>query len=154
MAASDVQAVRRPFNSMRTAIFPARFDQLNAIREFVTQAAKDAGMDESNACAVEMAVDEACSNIVEHAYRGKPGGDIECTCDSTDAALTIILRDHGCPFNVSTVPNPDLSSTLEDRKVGGLGVFLIHNLMDEVRYEHMGDAGNVLTMVRKIKSVK
>jgi serine/threonine-protein kinase RsbW len=139
---------------MRTAIFPARFDQLNAIREFVTQAAKDAGMDESNACAVEMAVDEACSNIVEHAYKDRPEGDIECTCDSTDSDLTIILRDHGRPFYVSTVPTPDLSSTLEDRKVGGLGVFLIRKLMDEVHYEHLGEAGNVLTMVRKIKSVK
>ncbi|MEW6093776.1 MAG: ATP-binding protein [Chloroflexota bacterium] len=139
---------------MRTAIFPARFDQLNAIREFVTQAAKDAGMDESNICAVEMAVDEACSNIVEHAYKDRPEGDIECTCDSTDSDLMIILRDHGRPFNVSTVPNPDLLSTLEDRKVGGLGVFLIHNLMDEVRYEHLGEAGNVLTMVRRIKGVK
>lgn len=139
---------------MRTAIFPARFDQLNAIRDFVTQAAGDAGMDESGACAVEMAVDEACSNIVEHAYKGMETGDIECTCDCDDQVLTVILRDHGRSFNVTTVPSPDLSSALEDRKVGGLGVYLMRKLMDEVRYEHLGDSGNVLTLVRRLKSQK
>lgn len=136
---------------MRTAIFPARFDQLDAIREFVNHAAADAGMDESGLCAVEMAVDEACSNIVEHAYYGIEAGDIECTCDHDDQNLTIILRDHGHPFNVSVVPEPDLSNTLADRKVGGLGVFLIHKLMDEVHYEHLGDSGNILTLLRKLK---
>jgi serine/threonine-protein kinase RsbW len=139
---------------MRTAIFPARFDQLNAIRDFVTQAANDASLDESGVCAVEMAVDEACSNIIEHAYKGIQDGDIECTCDSNEAALTVILRDHGQAFDISSVPVPDIASALEDRKIGGLGVFLIRKLMDTVRYERLGEAGNVLTMIRERKSKK
>jgi serine/threonine-protein kinase RsbW len=137
---------------MRTAIFPARFDQLDAIREFVKHASDDAGLDEAGHCAVEMAVDEACSNIVEHAYNGMNEGDIECTCDHNEEALTIILRDHGQPFDIDAVPSPDISNELEDRRVGGLGVFLIREFMDEVRYERLGDSGNILTLVRKIKS--
>ena len=106
-------------------------------------------MDESDTYSVELAVDEACTNIIEHAYRGSHDGEIECTCDARDDDLTIILRDHGRPFDVASVPEPDLKADLEDRKVGGLGVFLIHKLMDDVRFEPLGKSGNVLTMVKR-----
>jgi serine/threonine-protein kinase RsbW len=137
---------------MRTAIFPAHFDQLDAIRQFATQAALDAGMDADGECAVEMAVDEACSNIIEHAYKGVRTGELEITCDSDGEYLTIILRDHGIPFNVLEVSVPDLSAGLEERRVGGLGIYLMRTLMDKVNYEQLGTAGNLLTMVRKLKS--
>jgi serine/threonine-protein kinase RsbW len=137
---------------MRTAIFSARFAELESIRQFVNHAAIDAGMDETGLCAIEMAVDEACSNIIEHAYAGMPAGDIECTCENDEHNLVIVLRDHGQSFDITKVPDPDLSNVLEDRKVGGLGVYLIHQLMDEVRYERMGEAGNILTLVRRLKS--
>lgn len=139
---------------MRTAIFPAKFDQLDSIRQFATQAAADAGMDESSACSVEMAMDEACSNIIEHAYEGMPTGDIECTCDSDGQTLTIIVRDHGQTFDVTAVAQPDISAALEDRPIGGLGVYLMRKLMDEVHYERMGESGNVLTMVKHFKRRK
>ena len=103
-------------------------------------------------CAVEMAVDEACSNIIEHAYEGMETGDIEITCDEDDQDITVILRDHGQPFDITTVPIPDISTSLEDRQVGGLGIFLMRTLMDNVRYERLGNSGNVLTLVRSIKS--
>lgn len=134
---------------MRTAIFPARFDQLDTIRGFAAQAARDAGMQESEINAIELAVDEACSNIVEHAYKGLKNGDIECTCEASDQALTIVLRDHGRPFDSSTVPPPDLEGDARRRRVGGLGIFIMKKLMDEVRFEALGQAGNVLTMVKR-----
>ena len=133
---------------MRTAIFPARFDQLDAIREFAAQAARDAGMDDSATYAVELCMDEACTNVIEHAYEGINGEDIECTCDSDDKNLTIIIRDHGKSFDPSSIALPDLDADLESRPVGGLGVFLIKKLMDEVRFEPLGELGNVLTMIK------
>jgi len=133
---------------MRTAIFTAKFDQLDAIREFAAQAARDAGMDDSATYAVELCIDEACTNIIEHAYEGIDGGEIECTCDKDDKNLTIILHDHGKSFDPSSIPFPDLNADLESRPVGGLGVFLIKKLMDEVRFEPLGEVGNVLTMVK------
>jgi serine/threonine-protein kinase RsbW len=135
---------------MRTAIFSASFDQLDAIREFMNHASKDAGMDEPGRCAVEMATDEACSNIIEHAYQGLSAGEIECVCEYDEQTFTIILRDHGQPFDMSSIPMPDLTNALENRKVGGLGVFLIRELMDEVRYENKGKLGNILTLKKKI----
>jgi serine/threonine-protein kinase RsbW len=137
---------------MRTAIFPANFEQLDAIREFASQAARDAGMDDSETYAVELAMDEACTNIIEHAYQGENRGDIECTCESSDLCLTFIIRDHGKPFDPSTVRKPDLDAAIDDRPVGGLGVFLMKQLMDEVSFESLGEAGNVLTMVKRRKN--
>lgn len=137
---------------MRTAIFPAKFDQLDSIRGFASQAARDAGMDDSDTYAVELAVDEACTNIIEHAYQGENRGDIECTCESNQVCLTLVIRDHGKPFDPSTVTTPDLNASIDNRAIGGLGVFLMKKLMDEVRFEPMGASGNVLTMVKFLKA--
>src|SRR5450759_3085378 len=137
---------------MRTAIFPAKFEQLDAIREFAAQAARDAGMDDSLIYAVELSMDEACTNIIEHAYEGIKGGEIECTCNSDDKNLTIMIRDHGKSFDPSSIALPDLDADLDSRPVGGLGVFLMKKLMDEVRFEPLGESGNVLTMIKHRKT--
>ena len=133
---------------MRTAIFPARFDQLDAIREIAAQAGRDAGMDDSGIFGVELSMVEACTNIIEHAYEGLDGGEIECTWDMDDEKLTIIIHDHGKSFDPSSVALPDLHSDLESRPVGGLGVFFMKKYMDEVRFNSLGEGGNVLTMVK------
>ncbi len=133
---------------MRTAIFPAKFDQLDLIREFVAHAARDVGMDEAEVYSVEVAVDEACTNVIEHAYRGIQGGDIECTCETGADALTVVIRDHGKSFDPTRVPAPDLGSDLKNRRSGGLGIYLMRRYMDEVRFETLGESGNLVTMVK------
>lgn len=136
---------------MRTAIFSANLDQLEAIRDFAARAAKDAGMDDSGVYAVELSMDEACTNVIEHAYEGKDGGEIECTCDHDDKKLTIIIHDHGKSFDPEGLALPDLDADLDSRPIGGLGIFLMKKLMDEVRFEPLGEAGNVLTMIKLLK---
>jgi len=132
----------------KTATFPARFDSLAAIGQFVTHAAKAAGLDARAVYAVQLAVDEACANIIEHAYGGEGRGDIECTCIVNNNGLTVILRDYGRPFDPTSVPEPDLCASLEDRKARGLGLYFIRQLMDKVRFEFTPDSGNMLTMVK------
>ena len=136
---------------MRTAIFPAKFDQLDSIRDFAAQAARDAGMDDSAIYAVELSMDEACTNVIEHAYEGVEGGEIECTCDLDEKNLTIIIHDHGKSFDPGSIALPNLDADLDSRPVGGLGVFLMKKLMDDVRFEPLGEAGNILTMVKQRK---
>jgi len=132
----------------QTRTFPGRFDSLAAISKFVTHAAETAGLDERAVYAVQTAVDEACSNIIEHAYGGQDRGDIECTYRAGDDGLTVILRDHGRPFDPARVPEPDLHAPLKDREIGGMGVYFMRQLMDQVHFESAPDAGNVLTMVK------
>lgn len=133
----------------QTLTFPGRFDSLAAISEFVARAAEAAGLDARALYQVELAVDEACSNIVEHAYGGEGHGDIEVTCRINSDGLTVMLRDYGRPFDPTGVAPPDLHASLEDRDLGGLGLYFMRQLMDEVHFEFTSDSGNLLTMVKR-----
>ncbi len=128
--------------------FPGSFESLDAIREFAGQAARDAGLDEKGVQAVQLAVDEACTNIIEHTYGGEDRGTIECRCSVEPTGVTVTLRDHGQPFDPSSIPEPDITCPLEDRQTGGLGLFLINKLMDDVLFESNG-AGNTVRLVKR-----
>lgn len=133
---------------MTFAIFPGQFSQLAAIRDFASDAARQAGLLENDVYAVEQAVDEACSNIIEHAYGGEGKGDIFCTCCPDEKGITITLQDFGSPFNPDEIPEPDMSKGLMEVQTGGLGLFFIRRLMDVVRFEFTPGSGNILTMVK------
>jgi serine/threonine-protein kinase RsbW len=134
---------------MSTAVFPADFAQLDPIRDFVGDAATLAGFSTQDIYSIQLATDEACSNVIEHAYHGMPAGDIEITCDVLPGELRIVIHDHGKHFDMGKVKKPNLSKRLEDREIGGLGVYFIHKLMDEVHFESTKKAGNTLTMVKR-----
>jgi serine/threonine-protein kinase RsbW len=136
-------------NGSQTRAFPGRFDSLAAIGEFVSRAAEAAGLDARAVYSVQMAVDEACSNIIEHAYGGEGRGNIECTCHVDEDGLTVVLRDKGRFFDPTSVPAPDLHANLEDRTGGGLGLYFMRQLMDEVHFEFTPGSGNLLTMVKR-----
>jgi serine/threonine-protein kinase RsbW len=130
-------------------IFPGQLDSLDNISKFVVQAAKDAGLDENAAYAVDLAVSEACANIIEHSYGGEGKGDITCTCIVTDDGLTITLEDTGRPFNPKNIPVPKVGVKLKDVKPRGAGIFLIRKMMDEVHFDFSKKTGNSLTMTKK-----
>ena len=134
---------------MATEKFPGRFESLADIRKFVFQAASEAGFDKKEIYAVELAVDEACSNIIEHAYGGEDKGEIECTCNDTDHGLEIIIRDDGRPFDPKLIPTPNFSVELNELKPRGAGLFLIRNLMDDVDFVFSENTGNELRMVKR-----
>jgi len=136
----------------RTFVFPGRFDSLAAISEFVARAAEAAGLDERAVYAVQTAVDEACTNIIEHAYGGEGRGDIEITWRISPDRLTVILHDYGRPFDPTGMSPPDLEASLEDRNTRGLGLYFMRRLMDEVEFEFTPDCGNMLTMVKYKKA--
>jgi len=134
--------------------YPAQFENLDRVREFVGIAAQKCGLDDSAIYAVQLAVDEAFSNIIEHAYGGECLNEIECTCQCANASLTITLRDCGNPFDPTAVPEPDLAADLEDRDIGGLGLYFIRQLMDKVEFAFMPDPEtgrrcNVLRMQKR-----
>ncbi|HTX79376.1 MAG TPA: ATP-binding protein [Longilinea sp.] len=135
---------------MPTLTFPGRYDSLNKIASFIRQAAQEAQLSDFATYEVETAIDEACSNIIEHAYGGEDRGTIECTYEVSDDRLTIVLRDHGKPFDPSKVPTPDLKSPLGNRKTHGLGLYIMRQWMDKVEFDKTKDT-NILTMIKYSK---
>ena len=133
----------------QTRTFAGRFEKLAAIGEFITRAAEAAGFDARNVYAVQMAVDEACSNIIEHAYGGEGRGDIECAYRIDEVGLTVTLRDHGQPFDPDSIPAPNFDASLEERDDRGLGLYFVRQLMDEVNFAFAPGSGNTLTMVKR-----
>ncbi len=133
---------------MATAKFSGRFESLAGIRKFVNEAASKAGFNDKDIYAVELAVDEACSNIIEHAYGGEGNGEIICTCNDLSNALEIIIKDNGVPFDPNQIDPPDFSLALEQLKPRGAGLFLIRNMMDDVDFQFSKANGNRLRMVK------
>ena len=136
-------------DTSQTLSLPGRFDSLTVINELVTRAAEAAELDARAVYAVQLAVDEACSNIIEHAYDGEGLDPIECCCRVTDQGLTVILRDYGRPFDPTSVPDPDVQASLQDRRIGGLGMYFMRQLMDQVCFDIVPGKSNTLTMEKK-----
>lgn len=99
---------------------------------------------------VRLALEEVLENVVSYAYADGQGYlDAETILDREHEVLRIVIRDSGIPFNPLLKADPDLSLPLEERPVGGLGIFLCKQLMDGVSYCHE-DGCNVLTLVKKL----
>jgi len=128
------------------------YSTIPTITQFVAEAAHAAFLDEDAVFHCQMAVDEACTNVIEHAYGGEAKGNIEIVCQVEPGRCTIRIVDHGQPFDPTKVPPPRASASLEDIRPGGIGLHLMKQLMDEVRFEFT-EQGNVLTMVKNSPKV-
>lgn len=132
-----------------TLIVSSSLDSLGEISDFVVSAARSAGLDEQAVWEVQLAVDEAATNIILHAYGGAEGGPITVQVDVEDSEFVVCLHDRGQAFDPATVPHPDLEAPLEERKTGGLGLFLMRKLMDRVDFNF--DVGfNAVTLAKRL----
>jgi serine/threonine-protein kinase RsbW len=132
-------------SSLRIA---AELNSLAEIRRFVQETATALGIDPAVIPNLILAVDEAASNIITHGYQGQ-GGIIEVEVSREEDALVIRLRDEATPFDPTSVPPPDLILPLQQRPVGGLGIHLIGQAMDEMTHRIMPQGGNELTLVKR-----
>ncbi len=129
---------------------PARLEALASISNFVVDAARGAGLDEHAVWEVQLAVDEAVTNAIVHGYHEHElRGTLSISIAQEDGKFVVSLRDQGAPFDPSRVPEPDLVSPLEQRKTGGLGLFLMRKLMDDITFEREANV-NVLRMTKRL----
>lgn len=129
--------------------FEAKFSNLAPICRFVSDVAKQAGFSEQDAYSIELATNEAATNIIEYAYAGRDDGRIECQIEADVQGVTVVLRDWGEPFDVDGVPESDFSGPLERLKLRGAGLKLIRGAMDEVEFKPLPGQGNLLTMRKR-----
>jgi serine/threonine-protein kinase RsbW len=131
---------------LRTSAEPGNLSQ---IRRFVAEQVTELGADPDAADDMVQAVDESVTNIIQHGYRGLHGM-VEVEVAAVGPSLEVRLRDHAPPFDPTRVPAPDLDVPIERRALGGMGVHLTRELMDDVRYGTAPGWTNELTLVRAI----
>lgn len=134
---------------MVNATFSAILSNLGNIRSFIEKAAEELKVPESIAYNVIWAVDEVATNIMLHGYAGQEG-IIEVEVERQDNTLLVRLRDQAPQFDPTTVPTPDLTLGFEDRPPGGLGIYIVRKLMDQVLYRIPDQGGNELTLVKQL----
>ena len=102
---------------------------------------------------MRLVIEEITTNIIKYSYAHTRPGPIQIACACQDDQLCVIIRDRGAPFDPHDAPPPDLTSDLETRTVGGLGVFLVRELADDLIYRHDSASGwNELVIMKGLES--
>ena len=100
--------------------------------------------------AIDLALDEILNNIMKYGYDDNNEHEIAVKLLLSDNTLSMIIEDDGRPFNPLDVPEPDTEASLEDRTVGGLGLYLVRNVMDSIQYTYENNK-NVINMIKNIR---
>lgn len=137
-----------------TLTVPSSTENLALIRDFVTSVGKQARMSDVDISNLELAVDEACANVIEHAYGHDRTKEVTIRAIFDESEMRISVIDSGRGFDPSQVQSETLDQLINERKSGGLGMRLIKTLMDDVRYEIVPGQKNELHMTKKINSGK
>lgn len=140
-----------PFEHSFTLDVPSSTQNLAIIRDFVSRIASQAGLADADVASLELAVDEACANVIEHAYGNDATKQVVVRALVDDDTLQIHVVDNGLGFDPSTIKEEELRELAENRRTGGLGLRLIRSLMDEVHYEIEPGVKNELRMVKKLR---
>lgn len=127
-------------------------ENLETIREFIHDIALGAGFDSEAAGQIELAVDEACTNVIKHAHNYEYDKAMELLVLLDTQKMTITITDRGLGFDVNNVTKPDLRKYIHEAKKGGLGIHLMRSLMDEVQFAFNPGIKNRVTMVKFLKN--
>jgi serine/threonine-protein kinase RsbW len=109
-------------------------DNLSVIRDFIKNTALSLGYSNAAIGNIILAVDEACTNIIKHAYKYSPTGDIQIELNRIANKFIITILDSGIEFDPNLIPEPDIKEYYKQRRIGGLGMYLMKKMMDEVVY--------------------
>jgi serine/threonine-protein kinase RsbW len=128
----------------------SKTENLSAIRDFVSEKALNAGIPTATVENIMLAVDEACTNIIKHAYKSSPEGEIILNINYNEKKFTITIIDYGKSFEPDRVPLPNLQKYYREHKVGGLGMYLMKSLMDDVKYTSVPGEYNQVLLSKNI----
>jgi serine/threonine-protein kinase RsbW len=135
-------------NITREITVKSSTDNLAAIREFIQNSALESGFSQEIVSKISLAVDEACTNVIKHAYKFSPDREITVHTKLEKSKFTILITDTGDKFDPNLIPEPNLKEYHKQRKVGGLGMYLMKKLMDEVQYNTLSGNQNQVVLVK------
>jgi serine/threonine-protein kinase RsbW len=122
-------------------------DEIAGISTALEEVMKTHSFGEEEILDTQLAVEEAITNVIVHGYEGREG-EIAITCRATKGIVEIQIEDTAPPFDPLSLPEPDLTASVDDRKIGGLGIFLIRQVMDNIVYRHE-DNKNILILIKR-----
>lgn len=127
----------------------AQIDEFPRVSEFIESQAQQAGLGPKEITQLLIAAEEAYVNIAHYAYAGSDGQvEIYCEALSDSTGIAVSFHDSGQPFNPLVNREPDINAPLQEREIGGLGIFMIKKMMDKVSYCYQ-DGKNQLTLIKK-----
>jgi serine/threonine-protein kinase RsbW len=134
-----------------TLTVPSATENLARIREFVVNVGSQAGLGEDDVAKLELAVDEACANVIEHAHAHDSNKEVTVRATFDAVTLRIEVVDEGEGFDPTVVPSTSVEQMVHDRRTGGLGLRVMKSLMDEVSYEIVPGERNRLRLLKRIQ---
>ena len=124
--------------------------QIPQLAEFVESVADIAKLDVGMTMSLNLALEEAVTNVIMYAYPPGSDGLVDVEAVIREKELRFILSDSGVAFDPTAAPEADITLDVSERPIGGLGIFLVRNIMDEVTYTRSDDGKNILTMIKKL----
>ncbi len=136
-------------NNIHTLSVDSSTKHLAEVRDFVASHAKNVGLSEKDISEIRLAVDEAFTNIIKHAYKNTASKPVTIELGFNASQLWISIMDEGEGFKPDEYKAPDILKRIKNKQRGGMGVFLIQKLMDQVQYNRKGQM-NEIRMVKNL----
>lgn len=133
----------------RSLTLPNDVETIPQLNEFIDCTAEEIGLDMSLTMSLNLALEEAVVNVMEYAYPQGQKGNVDIDIKAYDHCLVFILTDQGVAFDPTQKEDADTTLSAEERPIGGLGIFLVRQLMDAINYERV-DGMNILTLRKDI----
>ena len=138
--------------SKHSLTLPNDIETIPQLNEFIDTVAEEIGLDMSLTMSLNLAIEEAVVNVMEYAYPEGEQGNVDIEVIADDKWLTFIISDNGIPFDPTTQEDADTTLSAEERPIGGLGIFLVRQLMDSINYQRE-NGKNILTLSKKMESL-
>lgn len=135
---------------MKALTLEAKIDNIPVVTDFINEQLEALDCAMKAQLQIDVAIDEVFTNIASYAYPEKAGtATVQMDFNPTSRIVSIVFEDEGLPFDPLQQKEPDVTLSLEERPIGGLGIFLVKKTMDDMRYERRDDR-NILTIEKKI----
>ena len=136
--------------SKHSLTLPNDIETIPQLNEFIDTVAEEIGLDMSLTMSLNLAIEEAVVNVMEYAYPEGEQGNVDIEVSADERWLTFIISDNGIPFDPTTQEDADTTLSADERPIGGLGIFLVRQLMDSINYQRE-NGKNILTLSKKME---
>jgi sigma-B regulation protein RsbU (phosphoserine phosphatase) len=136
----------------RRIIMKNEMTEVSRMRGFFLSVCREHDIDEETFKTLNLGIEEWVANVIGYAYPKGIRGHVELTAKVVDDVLTLVIKDHGTPFDPTQHSEVDVDAKLDERQIGGLGIHLVKAIMDTMHYERTADGYNVLTLTKELKN--